>query len=103
MIEGLTKQRQKELLGAAVELLKSGAEPSPDDVVPDNSRAARRQVQRAAGNRGSKTAKRNPHRHENRLRAGGERVRKAVLLDDALHAAKNRVDHPVLSRLRGPR
>lgn len=101
MIEGLSKERRKEVLGAAVDLYKSGADPSPDGVTPDTSRASVRRAERAAGNRGAKTAQKNPARHARSLQAGAQRVRQAVLVDEALHDAKDRVEHPIASRLRG--
>ena len=102
MIEDLSRARRREVLSAGVELLKSGGVPSPDGPPPRPTRAQIREARRAIGNRGTKTAKNNPHRHENRLRAGGVRVQRAVLVDDALHAAKDRVEHPIRSRLWTP-
>lgn len=100
LLDSASRENRRDLVEKAVELYKSGAEPSSDDVVPAHSRAAMRQAQRAAGNRGTKTATKNPVRHVRRLQTGAVKIRRAVLVDEALHVAQDRVEHPIKSRLR---
>ena len=100
MIEGLSKDRRKELMQGATELYKSGAAPLPDDVDTTPNRARVRQAQRAEGNRGVKAQRHNPAKHQRRVVAGKIKVSQAIMLDEALHAAKDRVEHPIRSRLR---
>ena len=93
MIENLSKERRRELMNAAVELYKSGAEPSPEIEPKDHyTRAELRQAARAFGWRGKKAKRQN-------IVARAADVRRAVLLDEALHAAEERVAHPIRSRL----
>lgn len=99
-LAGISKERQRELMGAAVELYKSGAE--PNDVAPKEhyTRAELRQAARAFGWKGTKSARSNPARAARRVATAREKVTKAVLVDSALTMAKDRVEHPIASRLR---
>jgi hypothetical protein len=99
MIEDLSRSRRKELLSAATTLLKSGAEPSGE--APEHyTRAQVRQAQRAVGNRGAKARRANPEKHMKRTIEGARRVARVVMTDELLDVAKDRVEHPIRSRLR---
>ena len=100
MIESLSKQRQKELIQGATELFKSGAVPNPRDIDTTPNRARVRQAQRAEGNRGAKTRRHNPAKHQRRVVAGKMKTTEAILLDEGLQVAKDRVEHPIRSRIR---
>lgn len=93
MLDALSKSRKRELVGAAMALYKSGAEPNPEVLRDHYSRAELRQAARAYGWRGKKAKRQN-------IARGVQRVYEAVLIDEALSAAKDRVEHPVASRLR---
>jgi hypothetical protein len=99
MIEDLSKARRKELVSAATALYKSGAEPSEDG--PGRiTRVQIRQAQRAIGNRGAKARRADPAKHQRRVFEGARRVAQVVMADEALTLAKDRVAHPIRSRLR---
>ncbi len=93
MLTDLPKADRKGLVAAATLLYKSGAEPSPAPTTGHYTRAQQRQALRAVGWRGA-GAKR--HNVVKKLYAAHQ----AVLIDEALGAAKERVEHPVRSRLR---
>lgn len=93
VLDNLSRERRKELMGAAVELYKSGGEPSETPVKDHYTRAELRQAARAFGWRGKKAKRQN-------LERGFAQVRDAVLVDQALTKAKDRVEHPIASRLR---
>jgi hypothetical protein len=93
MLDELEKGRRKELIKAATRLHKSGAEPNEAPVPERYTRAQLRQAKRALGWRGSKT---NRHNVVKRL----PQVMETVMLDEALSVAKDRVEHPLSSRLR---
>ncbi len=100
VLDDLSRPRRKDLVSAATALYKSGAEPNPVGVEGVPSRAELRRAARALGHRGSKSARQNPDRAARQQQAMAKKVAQAVLLDDALLAAKDRVEHPVRSRLR---
>jgi hypothetical protein len=92
-LERFDRDQRKEIVKAAVRLHKSGAEPAVPGVPDRPSRSQRRQAARALGWRGSKASRHNIVREV-------DRVRRVVAVDEALVAAKDRVEHPVRSRLR---
>lgn len=100
MLEQVSKGPRKELVAAAGVLYKSGAEPSPLEPRVPKTRAELRQLGRALGHHGSKSAKKNPERHARRLQRANAQVWQAVMVDEALAAAKDRAEHPLRSRLR---
>lgn len=93
VLDDASRKNRRALMAAAVELHKSGAQPTTTEVPAHPTRAQRRQAARAFGWRGKK-AKRQ------RFDRGFEQVARAVLVDDALAKAKDRVEHPLRSRLR---
>lgn len=99
MLELVTQKQKREIIKTAVPLLKSGVMPTVAEAPEKPTRVQLRQAQRALGDHGTKTAKKNPQRHQRRLDRGVELARRAVVLDEALALAKNRVEHPIKSRL----
>ena len=100
MLEQVSKGHRKELVRAATEFYKSGAEPSPDAAPEHFTRAQVRQAQRALGNRGTKARRANPAKHARAVVLRSSEVVRVVLADEALGVAKQRVEHPLMSRLR---
>jgi hypothetical protein len=92
-LKATTRENRKDLMAGAVALLKSGAEPSSDIKVGRGTRAQRRQAARAMGWRGKKAGRQNFERNI-------AKVRNAVMVDESLHLAQDRIEHPVRSRLR---
>ncbi len=100
VLDQASKPIRKDLMRAAVELHKSGAEPSETPLKEHYSRAELRRAARALGWKGEKTARDHPERAARRVKARVTEVRRAVLVDQGLASAKDRVEHPVRSRLR---
>lgn len=94
------KDERRAVVKAATRLYKSGAEPNDSPLPEYPTRAQVRQAQRALGHRGSKSAKKNPERHARRLQRGADDLLRVLAVDEALAAAKDRVEHPIKSRLR---
>jgi hypothetical protein len=93
VLEQASKDVRREVVKAATRLYKSGAEPSEGPAPVHLNRAEIRQTARAMGWRGKKA------KRQNVVRRSVE-IRRAVLVDEALGLAKERVDHPVRSRLK---
>ena len=93
VLDNLSRERRKELMSVAVEFHKSGAEPSDTPLKDHYTRAELRQAARAFGWRGKKAKRQN-------LERGFAKVGEATRVDEALVMAKDRVQHPIKSRLR---
>ncbi len=92
MIERLPADSRRQIVKAAGQLYRSGAEPTPQGTPHTPNRAEMRQMARALGWRGAKAKRQN---FAKRL----PEVAKAVLVDEALGEAKFRAEHPILSRV----
>ena len=92
MLEKVSKSERKDLQRTATRLYKSGARPTTVERTAPLRRFEKRQVARAAGWRGSKATR----QKASRLRD----IQQAILVDDLMVAAEDRVQHPVRSRLR---
>lgn len=91
MLAELPKGQRKEIVRAATKLYKSGAQPNLS-AASHPTRAQRRQAARALGWRGAKAR----HHRRDRLR----QVQAVVAVDEALGAAKERVERPIRARLK---
>lgn len=93
-LDQFDKGERKQVVKAATRLYKSGAEPSEPVEPRPLRRYEQRQLARALGWRGSKA------KRQKNVTKRLEEVRQALVVDDALIAAKERVEHPVRSRLK---
>lgn len=100
-LDQFTKKERREIMRAATRAVKSGVEPSSPIETPESiPRYQQRQMARALGNRGSKSAKKNPERMARQTEERREQLRQVLVVDDALQAAQERVEHPIRSRLK---
>ena len=95
VLSELDKKRRKEVIQAATNLNKSGIKPTPALVDPNYkmSKKELRRLQRAMGYRGSKAKRHNIERQTKKLQ-------QVLMVEEALDAAQERMDHPLRSRLK---